>query len=339
MYFRISKKWQFIFDILMIIVGTVVMGFAFSIFLEPNNISTGGFSGLSMIVNSLLSKVGITFLSTSVIYLILNVGLFLYALRTLGKKFAIKSIVGILSFSIAMEIFALIPFDIQYETLISAVYGGGIMGIGVGIVVRFGGSTGGSDMIASIIRNKTQKLSIGSIVVIVDMLVIFLSLFSFENGFVLLPYTIIALVIALFGTDFVNEGYKQVRAYHIITTKPEEISELIMTKLSRGCTATKVTGMHSKDDKYILTCLISKFQVNFLKKIIQDVDADAFAYSQSVNEVLGMWARKSELPEHEEDKPRKRKDKNVSAKIELSQNNITYKEDIKHTETHTKSKK
>ena len=97
--------------------------------------------------------------------------------------------------------------------------------------------------------------------------------------------------------------------------------------------------MHSKEDKYILTCLISKFQVNFLKKIIQDVDSEAFVYSQSVNEVLGAWASKSELPENNEENQRKKKEKNVQSKIELNQENITFKEDIKHTETHTKNKK
>ena len=105
MYLKFDKKWQFAFDIVMIVLGTIIMGFAFSIFLEPNNISTGGFSGLSMIINSLLHNIGVTFLSSSAIYLILNVGLFLYALKTLGKKFAIKSIIGIVSFSGAMELF------------------------------------------------------------------------------------------------------------------------------------------------------------------------------------------------------------------------------------------
>jgi len=299
MYFKINKKWQFFFDVLMIVFGTIIMGFAFSVFLEPNNISTGGFSGLSMIIASLLSKVGITWLSTSVIYLILNLGLFLYALKSLGKRFAIKAIVGILSFSGAMELFAILPINITYETLISAVYGGAIMGVGIGIVVRFGGSTGGSDMIASIVRNKAPHLTVGKIVASVDLVVIFLSLFAFSNGILILPYTVLALLLALFSTDFVNEGYKQVRAYNIITNKPEEISSILMERLSRGCTQTKVTGMHSKDEKYILTCLISKFQANYLKRLVKEIDENAFIYSISVGEVIGYWTKGSELPDEE----------------------------------------
>ena len=192
MYLKIGKKWQFAVDLIMIFLGTAIMGIAFSIFLEPNNISTGGFSGLSMIISSLLVKAGIEWLSTSIIYFILNIGLFLYALKTLGKKFAIKSIVGIASFSLAMEIFALLPIDLTYETLISAVYGGVLMGIGMGIVVRFGGSTGGSDMIASIVRSKAPHLTIGKVVVAVDLSVIFLSLFAFSNGLEMLLKRIIS---------------------------------------------------------------------------------------------------------------------------------------------------
>ena len=302
MYFNISKKWQFVFDILMVVVGTVVMGFAFSIFLEPNNISTGGFSGLAMIICSLLEKIGITWLTSSLVYLLLNGALFFFALKALGKKFAIKAIIGILAFSGAMELFALMPLEITYEPLISAVYGGALMGVGVGIVVRFGGSTGGSDLVASIVKNKKPSWTIGKIVVIIDMMVIFLSLFAIDNGMELLPYTIVALMIALYATDFVNEGYKQVRAYHIITQKPDEVSAVLMAKLSRGCTATKVIGMHSKEERYVLTCLISKFQISTLKSIVAETDDKAFVYSGTVGEVVGSWARKSELPEIEKKK-------------------------------------
>lgn len=322
MYLKINKKWQFFIDIVMIVLGTVVMGFAFSVFLEPNNISTGGFSGLSMIIVSLLSKIGIKFLSTSVIYLILNLGLFLYALKTLGKKFAIKSIIGIVSFSGAMELFAILPIDITYETLISAVYGGALMGIGVGIVVRFGGSTGGGDMIASIVRNKAPHLTIGKIVISVDLVVIFLSLFAFSNGMLILPYTVLALMLALFTTDFVNEGYKQVRAYHIITNKPDEISDVLMTKLSRGCTKTNVVGMHTGEEKYILTCLISKFQANYLKRLVKEVDPNSFVYSMAVSEVIGAWTKGSELPVEEKKETVKKTKKNNKVNSTKENNDI-----------------
>jgi uncharacterized membrane-anchored protein YitT (DUF2179 family) len=175
MFISVNKKWQLALDITMIIVGTLIMGCSFSLFLEPNNISTGGFSGLSMIINTLLHSVGIKFMTSSMIYLILNIGLFAIAYKILGKSFAIKALIGIISFSIAMEVFALIPIAPNYENVISSLFGGVIMGLGVGIVVRFGGSTGGSDMVASIFRNKFKSLSIGKIVIFVDIIVVALS--------------------------------------------------------------------------------------------------------------------------------------------------------------------
>lgn len=323
MYFNVSKKWQFVFDLLMVAIGTIIMGFSFSVFLEPNSISTGGFSGLSMIICSLFEKVGVTWLTSSLVYLILNGGLFFFALKALGKKFAIKAVVGILTFSGAMELFALLPINITYEPLISAVYGGAIMGIGLGIVVRFGGSTGGSDLVASIVRNKRPHLSIGKIVVIIDLMVIFLSLFAFNNGIELLPYTIVALMLALYTTDIVNEGYKQIRAYHIITKKPNEVSAELMSKLSRGCTATNVVGMYSKEERVVITCLISKFQISTLKRIVAETDNEAFVYSGTVGEVVGSWARKSELPEIKKDKTLKIDDAKIEKTVGVKPNKKT----------------
>lgn len=295
MYIKVKNKWQLAFDILMIVLGTTVMGFAFSIFLEPNNISTGGFSGLSMIISTLLNKMGIHFLNSSIIYFVLNIGLFLYALGALGKRFAIKSLIGIASFSVAMELCSLINLNLNFEPLISATYGGVLMGVGIGLVVRFGGSTGGGDMIASIVRRKNPKASIGSIVIIIDMIVVVLSLFVFSNGIEILPYTIVALGICSVCTDFVNDGYKQVRAYHIITNKGDAISKRIMEELSRGCTRTKCEGMYSHEDRDYIICLISKFQSGTLTRILREEDPTAFIYSTKVSDVVGFWTKTAEL--------------------------------------------
>ena len=293
MYIKTSKKWQGVLEFSMVVIGTLIMGFAFSVFLEPNNISVGGFSALAMVINTLFGKVGITTIPTSAIYLVLNIGLYALALKTLGKKFALKSLVGILSFSLGMEIFNLINFNITYELFVSAIFGGAIMGIGVGLVVRFGGSTGGSDMIASIIKHKKPSASLGSFIIIVDMFIIVLTLFVFENGFELLPYTITALLFCMYITDFVNDGYKEVRAFNIITTKPEEISNAVMEQLSRGCSCTSAKGMHSNSEKTMVICLVSKYQANQLKTIIKEVDPFAFVYATKVSEVMGEWNRAS----------------------------------------------
>jgi uncharacterized membrane-anchored protein YitT (DUF2179 family) len=293
MYIKTNKKWQNVLDYSMIVLGTLIMGFAFSVFLEPNNISVGGFSALAMVISTLFENVGIVGIPTSAIYLVLNIGLYVFALKTLGRKFAIKSLVGIVSFSLGMQIFDLINFNITYELFVSAIFGGAIMGVGVGLVVRFGGSTGGSDMIASIIKSKKPNASLGSFIIVVDMIIIGLTLFVFANGFELLPYTITALLFCMYITDFVNDGYKQVRAYNIVTTKPEEMSAAIMAQLARGCSCTSAKGMHSNSDKTIVICLVSKYQAGQLKSIIKDVDPAAFVYATKVGEVIGEWNKVS----------------------------------------------
>lgn len=312
MFINVNKKWQLTVDILMIIFGTFVMGFAFSVFLEPNNISTGGFSGLSMIIKSLLEKVNINFLSSSVIYLMLNVGLFILAIKTIGKRFAIKALIGIVSFSLAMEVFAILPLDIQYETTISALYGGIFMGIGLGIAIRFGGSTGGSDMIACLVKNKYEKISVGKVVAIVDIVVVLLSLFAFSNGLELLPYTVLALFLSSNVTDWVNEGYKQIKAYNIITYKPEQMAEEIMSKLHRGCTVQQAKGMHLKDDKAMVICLIEKYQISDLRQIIREVDPSSFVYSTSISEVIGEWHKSDNKPEKVKKQPTKKEEQDNS---------------------------
>ncbi len=289
MFNKINKKWQNTLDFSMIVLGTLIMGFSFSVFLEPNSISTGGFSALAMIINTLLVKIGISFIPTSAIYLVLNLALFGIALKTLGKKFALKALVGIVSFSLGMQVFTMIDFNITYELVISSVFGGSIMGIGVGLVVRFGGSTGGSDMIACIMKKKKPNASLGSFMILVDIVIIGLSLFVFTNGFELLPYTIVALLLCMYVTDFINEGYKEVRAFNIVTTKPTEISNAIMEQLSRSCSCTTAKGMYSKSEKCIVLCLVSKFQTSQLKNIIKEIDPNAFVYATKVSEVIGEW--------------------------------------------------
>jgi uncharacterized membrane-anchored protein YitT (DUF2179 family) len=127
------------------------------------------------------------------------------------------------------------------------------------------------------------------------VIVVTLSIFAFNNGLQLLPYTIISLAICSYMTDFVNEGYKQVKAFYIITEKAEDLSNAIMEKLGRGCTLQNAKGMYNKKSEDMLICLVSKFQISELKHIIRDIDMTAFVYSVSVNEVIGLWSSPNEV--------------------------------------------
>ena len=232
----------------------------------------------------------------------------------MGRSFAIKALIGILSFSISMEVFAFLQGFFVYENIVSAIFGGVLMGVGIGLVVRFGGSTGGSDMIACVLKKKRPNLTIGKIVIIIDIIVVGCSIFVFNNGLALLPYTIFALALCSVITDMVNEGYREVRAYNIITSKPEELSAEIMKYLLRGCTLTKVKGMYNQQDKACLLCLISKYQSAQLKNIIRRNDPTAFVFSMRVSEVMGEWSKDSEIQENNENNKLPKKEKNKTSK-------------------------
>lgn len=297
MYINVKKKWQPILDGAMIVFGCFVMGFAFSVFFEPNNISTGGFSGIAMMINSLLHKVGVKFINSSIIYLVMNLILYLIAVKSLGKRFAITALLGIASFSGAIQIFALVPKFADFDLIISALFGGVTLGFGVGLVVRFGGSTGGSDMIACMVRKKHPKVHVGRIIVGIDIVVVALTLVVYNNGVELLPYTIIALAINSFMVDYVIDGYKQAKAYTIITNKPKEVSEAIRDSLYRSCTISNVKGMVDESDKKCLVCLIGKYQTGTMKQVISEVDPKAFVYSVPVHEIIGEWRTDSQIRE------------------------------------------
>lgn len=273
-----------ILDVLMVIAGTIIMGFAFNIFLIPNNISMGGFSGLSAVIGTFLSKIHIN-IKTSFIYLILNIFLYVFAYKTLGKRYAIFSLIGILSYSVSMEITALIKIPAQTDMLICTLYGGIIWGLGTGIVVRYNASTGGTDMLATIIRRKTQKLSTGNIILIADIVVLALNVIAY--GVDSLLYSILVLFLSTMVTDAVIDGSRGVKAYYIITDKKEEISKKIFADINRGATEIHTTGMYSHQDKSMILCLINKYRAPMLKKIVHEVDPNAFVFSTSVSEVIG----------------------------------------------------
>ncbi len=281
------RNLRFTYELAMIVLGCFILGFGFIFFLEANHLSTGGFSGLSMVINYLLTKAEVKFLSTPVIYLILNIILFLFSYKILGPKFSFKAAIGILSFTLSMQVFELIPNYFELDLIIASLYGGLLVGIGVGIAVRFGGSTGGGDMLACIICHKTKKITIGGVLRIVDICVLLLQTIVFSNGLNLLPYTLIAVVISTFALDFINENYKVPLAYNIITTKHEQISFALMKYLKRGCTKLETKGMYSNSNSKMIVCVVSGFQARDLKNIVSSIDPKAFVYSHKVKEIVG----------------------------------------------------
>lgn len=281
-----KKLLKTIKDTIFIILGTFLMGFAFNVFLNANKISPSGFAGLSSILSNVLYMKLNILIPASVIYLLANVILFIFAFRTMGLRFAINSAIGVVAYSIFMEV---CNFDIGLATkdlLLCAIYGGVIMGIGLGLVFKGHGSTGGSDMLANLLRKKFNFITVGNFVLIVDFCVIVLSFIAYQN-LTLALYSLIAIFVTSKFTDVLVSGVQTVKAYYIISKQADEIADHIIKNMHRGVTEFYSKGAFSGNDQKVLMTVITKSEIARLKSLVAEIDKTAFVYATSITEAMG----------------------------------------------------
>lgn len=312
-------------QIFLILCGTFVLGFGYCVFLAPYNIVPGGFLGLAQIIHDVLAKIGFTFISTSVWYIILNAFLYIYAFVLLGWKFGLRSGVGILSYSFFTSIISKFDFissighqfEVESATLgggslyiLFAIFGGLLMGVGMGIVFRANGSTGGCDMLAVVTNRFFPTITTGQLVIAVDGLVVVLSSLAYSS-LVLPLYALITIFICGKVSDLFVDGVRSLRAYYILTNKKEEIAQKIMTDVERGVTNIKCEGMYTHGEKDMLLVILRRSQVMQVKKIIKEIDPDAFTFSHNVKEAYGNGFLAYKPPQMEISKLIKSKKKRV----------------------------
>ena len=299
---KITKKdiYELIIQCLLISLGTFITAFGYIVFLSPHKIVPGGFMGLAQIIHDVLLKTGFDLISTSVWYLILNVFLYIYAVKTMGVKFGIRSGVGIATYSIFTSVISNLDFvgklNEQFisESLVLgggvyilyAIYGGILMGAGIGLVFRGEGSTGGCDMVAVVVNKFFPMITTGQVIMTVDGFVVLASLISY--GSLLLPlYALITIFVCSKVADIFVNGIKSLHAYYILTDKSEEMSHRIMHELKRGVTNIKCEGMYTRNEKDMLFIVLRRFQIMQLKKIVKEVDINSFMFSCSVKDISG----------------------------------------------------
>lgn len=271
------------FRILFIMFGVVCMGFAFNSFFYANNIAPGGFSGLAQVICDFFVKMDWFYISPTIIYLILNAFLIFFAFKTLGFKYLIYSLLGIGAYAICIEF---LNINLNFSDMfLATIFGALFMGVGTGLVVRAGGSTGGGEMLGKILHTFNSEITVGKIIMVVDTFVVLLSLATY--GLVNSLYTLIAIYLMGKITDMVIEGGKGTKAYYIISEKHEEIADAILHKLYRGATLIDGKGVYSKLEKNILMCLLNKYEARNLKNLVFEIDDKAFLFSTSVIEAYG----------------------------------------------------
>ncbi len=278
-----KKHWSHYFlDYFLITIGCAFLALSLNLFLEPHTIAPGGVTGLAIIIKK------VTGISISVTNLVINIPLFIVGVILLGKTFGVKTAYGTLTLSFFIEIFLRVLNGVMLtqDLLLSAIYGGIIGGIGIGLVFKAGGTTGGTDLAGAIMNKFFPNISIAKLMMSVDLMIVILAGIVNKNVETSL-YSLIALYIIVKVADFMVEGMGYSKAFFIISSKPEEISKEIMDTLGRGVTALNGKGMYTKEDKEVLLVVIERAQEVKLKNIVKDVDANAFIMVTTIHEVLG----------------------------------------------------
>lgn len=267
---------KFILDFLCMTLGAFLAAFALDEFLIPNSILDGGVTGISIIINKL------TGLMLGALVFVINIPFVYVGYKNLGKQFLIKALYSMGLFALLLELLAGNP-PLTSDPLLAVIYGGAVLGIGVGLVIRFGGCIDGTESVAIVI-SKNTSLSVGQIVLIFNLIIFTVASFIFGIDRAL--YSLLTYFITYKLIDLVSEGLSQAKSCMIITDKSDKLSEVIYNKLGRTCTLIKGAGLIS-GKKEILYVVLTRLEVPELKRIINDEDESAFISISDVSEIVG----------------------------------------------------
>ena len=281
---KVNGKKPVWLDYLMIIVGTGLMSLAINSVFDAAGMVTGGFSGIAIIIKAWTKNLIEGGIPLWVTNCLLNLPLFVIAWKVRGFSFIKRAILGEISLSVWLAIQPVWNLA-GNDLLLSALYGGVIQGVGIGLVFLGGGTTGGTDMMAAIIQKFLKHYSIAQIMQVIDAMVVLVGMYVFGVHKAL--YAIIAVYLVTKVSDGLIEGLKFSKAAYIITGKPKEISDMIINDLDRGVTGINARGMYSGQDKLMLFCVVNKKEIIMLKEKVDKIDPDAFVIVTDAREVHG----------------------------------------------------
>jgi len=263
-----------------IFAGCALFGAGFALFLEPNDLNAGGISGLAMMLVHLTG-----FGTVGLITLLMNLPLFVIGGIKVGKKFFVGSLLGMAASSVLLDVFTLLPYP-KTEPLLAALYGGLLCGIGLGIVFSTGASTGGSDIVVRLLKLKYENVPIGTINIIFDATVVVLTGLAFWDVSKAL-YSGVTIFVSGQVIDAVVYRFDYSKVALIISQQHEVIAREIGLKLDRGATYLNGQGSFSGSDMKIVFTVVKKQQVAELKRLVMEIDPNAFVVVQEAHQVLG----------------------------------------------------
>ncbi|MBN2557967.1 MAG: YitT family protein [Clostridia bacterium] len=279
---------------LIIATGAGIAAAGINIFLFPYRIAPGGITGLATIVYYLLDDL----IPLGLLIIALNLPLFIAGIIKLGWRFMLRTLYATVSMSIIIDLTA--PFMIglasrhlvsgDNEMMLFSLFGGALLGIGMGIIFRFDATTGGTDLMAELAKRGGLNLTMGQAIFIFDAVIVIMAGVFFKS-LILALYAIIAVIVASKAVDVILEGFSFSKGMFIISNHSEIIAQRILNELERGLTGFQGTGKYTNSNKEILFCVARAKFIPGIKKIVKESDPDAFVVVTNVHEVLGAGFR------------------------------------------------
>lgn len=282
----------------LITIGATLAAASLEIFLIPNSIIDGGLTGISIILNKLFS------IPVSILIILLNIPFFILAYKNMGKRFVVKAVYAIVTFTILLEVFGTVE-EVTDDILLATVYGGLLLGVGVGLVIRGGACLDGTEIVAIVIGKKSS-LSVGQVVFFFNIFIYGTAIFVFGPDRAL--YSLLMYFVTYKLIDMVSDEFNQAKAAIIITDRQEQISDAIFKELGRTVTIWEGEGKVSKSSKSILYTVITRLEIPRLKEIVENADTSSFVAVSEVSDIIGNHIKK--IPKSENKKEEKNEKQN-----------------------------
>lgn len=272
---------QTIIDYIIIAIGAFIFSFGIAMFTSPNNIAPGGVSGIGTMLNHLFN------IPIGSVIIAVNIPLFIFSFKKFGRSFFKKSLFATFLTSSLIDI---LPFILEkhyvYSPLLASIFGGVSIGVGVGIIFLRGGTTGGADILAKLIRLKYPHFSLGTLVFIIDAIIVISTLFVYGSIEALL-YSTVSFFVTSRAVDAIIFGAARSKMLLIITTQPQQIAKRIMNDVEHGVTLIPAFGGYTNEEKTILLSVVRPNEVAEINKIVKEIDRSAFTVITESNEVFG----------------------------------------------------
>jgi uncharacterized membrane-anchored protein YitT (DUF2179 family) len=275
-----SGKW--FKAVLLILCGTFIMAAGFVYFISPYRIVPGGVYGIAIVLHHMFN------LPTGMIALAMDIPLTIIGIKILGPKFGWKTVLGFISLAVFVDLLTYLHGDaplVEGDALLSAIFGGVLIGVGLGLVFKSKATSGGTDIVAMIF-NKYTKIPLGQLMIYIDSVIVLIGLVAFKDWKIPL-YSWIVIYITGKVVDLILEGANYNKALFIISDKYEEIKTKIIDDLERGGTFFDGQGMYSEDKKRVIYTTVNRREFEILKEYIYEIDPKAFISVMNANEILG----------------------------------------------------